>query len=206
MSSLQSDSIRILISFANPATGIHLTKLAFKLFPKAHFLCFHVNKDYEDDLEKANAEMEVLHENLRFISENEEVPLKFQYSTEGDYANALSKKIKEINPDLLIVGSAFQDSWKSIINSHPMNALRDEITKIAVFVGESMEFIQNFFIDKSDSYALNLLKVLESPIYILKDIGELKDQDLHENLILKSVDSHSDFPTHGNNLLVFTKN
>ncbi|MCG9876322.1 MAG: cation:proton antiporter [Leptospiraceae bacterium] len=177
---------KILISFARPSTGINLTKLVFSLFPNSMIECFHVNQNFNFDIEKGQNEMAVLYENLRLISENENKNIEFKYSLSEYFETALYDEIKTYQPDLLLFGSSSQENWKEIYNQIPKRFLSNPDFNLAVFVGELRDTIPKFYFDKKDTKLVSILKEWNFNFNHMQeinlDLGILSE----ESIILKS--------------------
>jgi Kef-type K+ transport system membrane component KefB len=193
---------KILISFAKPSTGIHLTKLAFKLFPNSDIVCFHVNQNYGIDIEKADNEMGILYENLRFISENEGIPLEFQYSLSENFEQSLLTKIEELEPHFLLFGSAQKSSWNEIYKSLPKKIFHLPNSIPSVFTGANMEFIQKFFVLKKDKEVKEYLEKLGCDLDKIKSVDNLDGLDNHTDLVIRTMKDNENITIENNNYLI----
>jgi hypothetical protein len=148
--------------------------------------CFHVNQNFNFDIEKGQNEMAVLYENLRLISENENKNIEFKYSLSEYFETALYDEIKTYQPDLLLFGSSSQENWKEIYNQIPKRFLSNPDFNLAVFVGELRDTIPNFYFDSKDTKLVSILEEWNFNFNHMQEINLDFGILSEESVILKS--------------------
>lgn len=189
----------ILIPFARPESGIQLTKLAFKLFPSSDIICFHVSQNYGIDIEKSDLEMGKLYENIRFISENEGIPVSFHHIRSEDFNDSLASKIQTIQPNLVLLGSAKKNFSKEILEGIPKCLFESKQTHFAVYSGESTDLIRNFYIDKENKKLIQFLELMGADLQLLKYTNRKTHFDKLQDLYL--ITSDQNIAINGNYLI-----
>lgn len=193
---------KILISFAKPSTGINLTKLAFSLFSKSQIECFHVNQNFNFDIEKGQNEMAVLYENLRLISENENKVIDFKYSLSEYFEKALNDEIKYYQPDLLLFGSSSQENWKDIYNQIPKKFISNSDFNLIVYMGNNIESLPKFFYDSKDTYLVSTLKKWNFNLSLLHEHELDIEINLKDGIILKTYKEENELSLEKGNYLI----
>jgi Kef-type K+ transport system membrane component KefB len=200
-----SSNIRIMISFAKPSTGINLTKIILNLFPGADIRCFHVNQNFNFDIEQGQTDMAFLMENLRSISEKEIKPVEFKYSLSENFEMALNDELKDFNPDLVLIGAPSKDNWKEIYNEIPKKLLSSQKTDLFVYIGDTIDKLFNCFYDENNLQLVPFLQKFNFNKNIFHPFNRNVDMNLSTDIKLKLVSANEDFILDEKNYLVLVE-
>ncbi|MCW7468792.1 cation:proton antiporter [Leptospira kanakyensis] len=201
----QSVHPKILIAFARPKTGIDLVKLCYKIFPNANFRTFHVNQNYNFDIEQSQYEMSILFENIRFISANEGIPVDFQFSSSENFETALWEQLDEYKPDLLILGSPNVESWKEINKGPIKKIIKSSNCSVAVFVNKGLESLNKIFMESDSEVAVSIINSLGGDPSLFKQWQDGDHFDPNHHVFVRDWNTEKDFEFLKKNYLILGK-
>jgi Kef-type K+ transport system membrane component KefB len=176
---------KILIAFAKPKNSIKLSSMCFKLFPNADFRAYHVNQNYNFDVEQLESQIDTIKNRLMNYSKEEGISIEFTYSISENVELELSDQIFEYKPDLLVLGSTEGLEWKDIYTARLKNIVESQNVCVAVMINKCLINVENIFYPEHDS----LLK--EKLIKMGVNSEFLKPYKLYEDSIIqKSIIAH----------------